>query len=147
MIAGDALMERVVRDLPEAPGPIVVATRENRDVFVGYVELNPITVELDFVDPALALRRSFDRRGERGFDECGKPRLNAYRRRLSPLKRHTPNSHRTNVNLRQGGLSDLFVQSATFMVLDKLSQGCLMQFRQYIAQLGRFGFPGCEGGP
>jgi len=53
----------------------------------------------------------------------------------------------TNVNLRQGGLSDLFVQSAAFMVLDKLRQGCLMQFRQYIAELGRFGFPGCERGP
>jgi hypothetical protein len=50
------------------------------------------------------------------------------------------------VNLRQGGLSDLFVQSAAFMVLDKLRQGCLMQFRQDIAELGRFRFPGCEGG-
>src|ERR1700761_3532592 len=56
---------------------------------------------------------------------------------------HTPNQ--TTLNLRQGGLSDLFVQSAAFMVLDKLRQGCLMQFRQYIAELGRFGFSGCEG--
>jgi hypothetical protein len=64
---------------------------------------------------------------------------------LPSAKRHTPKQ--TNVILRQGGLSDLFVQSAAFMVLDKLRQGCLMQFRQHIAELGRFGFPGCERGP
>jgi hypothetical protein len=89
MIADEALIqERIVRDLPETPGPVVTPTCENRDVFVRDVELDPITVELDFVDPALALRHSFDRGGERGFDESGKPRLDAYRRRFSPLKRH-----------------------------------------------------------
>jgi hypothetical protein len=39
-------------------------------------------------NPALALRNSLDRGGERGFDESGKPCLDADRRRFSPLERH-----------------------------------------------------------
>jgi hypothetical protein len=108
-----------VRDLPETPGPVLTATRENRDVFVRDVELDPITVELDFVDPAPALQPSFDRGGERGFDESGKPRLDAYRRRFSPLERRTRTLYPAN-SLGQCGLPDLFIQSAAFMILDKL---------------------------
>jgi hypothetical protein len=45
-----------VRDLPETPGPIVAATREYLDVFIRDVELNAITVELDFMERARVRR-------------------------------------------------------------------------------------------
>jgi hypothetical protein len=45
---------RLVGDVFEAFGPIVTATGEDLDGFIGEVELHAVAVELDLVKPAFA---------------------------------------------------------------------------------------------
>ena len=78
----------VVGDLLEAVGPVVAAAGENLDRLVGEVDLDPVAVELDFVNPALSGRHLLDRGRQGRLDEAGKRRLDADGRRFSTLKRH-----------------------------------------------------------
>jgi hypothetical protein len=50
----------VVRDLPEALGPVVAAAGEDLDRLVGEVDLDAVAVELGFVNPALSGRRALN---------------------------------------------------------------------------------------
>ena len=75
-------------DLLEALGPVVTAAGEDLDRLVGQMDLDPVAVELDFVNPALAGRHLLDRGRQGRFDEAGEGRLDADRRRFSTLKRH-----------------------------------------------------------
>jgi hypothetical protein len=52
------------------------------------MHLDAISVELDLVDPARALRDLVDGGCQRGLDESGKRRLHADFCRLFPLQRH-----------------------------------------------------------
>ena len=51
---------RVSRDFSEAIGPIIAAASEYRDDGVFQMDLDAVTVELDFVDPALAVWQGID---------------------------------------------------------------------------------------
>ena len=94
MIAEPALIvPGVVGDLAETIGPVVAAAGEDLDGFVGEVDLDPVAVELDLMNPALAGRHLLDRGRQRGLDESGKGRLHADRRRLFALERHATNSN------------------------------------------------------
>jgi hypothetical protein len=79
----------VGRDLLEAIGPVMAATGEHLDRLVGEVDLDPVAVELDLVDPTLAARCLFDRGRQRRFDQTGVGRLDAYCRRSFALKCHS----------------------------------------------------------
>ena len=81
-------MPGLVADFLEAIGPVVTSPGENPDRLVGEMNLHPVAVELDFMDPALAVRHPRDRRRQRGLDESGKRRLDADRRRLFSPERH-----------------------------------------------------------
>jgi hypothetical protein len=59
------------------------------------VDLNPVTVELDFVDPARPGGYFLNRGRQRGLDESGEGRLDADRGRFFPLERHI---HTTQLN-------------------------------------------------
>ena len=48
--------------------------------------------------------------------------------------------------LGECGLSDLFFQSAAFVVLNKLGKRRLVKFGEHVAKLGGFRFAGREGG-
>jgi len=52
------------------------------------MDLNPVTVELDFVNPALSGWHLLDRGGQGRFDEAGEGRLDADARRFLTRKRH-----------------------------------------------------------
>jgi hypothetical protein len=52
--------------------PIIAAPGEDLGSFIGEMDLDPITVELDLVNPSFAARYLFDGCRERGFDEAGK---------------------------------------------------------------------------
>ena len=78
----------IVGDLLEALGPVVAAPGEDLDRLVGEMDLDPVAVELDLVDPAVAGRHLLDRCRQRGFDEAGKGGLDADRRRFLTLERH-----------------------------------------------------------
>jgi hypothetical protein len=85
----------IVRDLPEATGPIVAAAGEDLHLLVGQVDLDAVAVELDFVNPSLAGRHLLDRGCQGRFDEAGEGRLGADRRRFSTLKRQLAKLHAT----------------------------------------------------
>jgi hypothetical protein len=72
----------------EAFGPIVAATGEYPDRFVGKMNLNAITVELDLVYPAVAPRHLLDGGSERRFDEAGERSLDTDGCRFLALERH-----------------------------------------------------------
>ena len=57
------------RDLAEAVGPVVAAPGEYLHNRVFQMDLDTVTVELDLVDPALAVWHGIDRRGQRRLDE------------------------------------------------------------------------------
>jgi hypothetical protein len=78
---------RVVGDIFKAMGPVVTATGENLDCLVGEMDLHPVAIELDLVNPPVPGRSSFDRSCQLRFDKAGKLGLDADRLRL-PLKRH-----------------------------------------------------------
>jgi hypothetical protein len=79
---------RIGRHFLEAAGPIITAAGEDLDSIVVDVQLDPVAVELDLVDPAIARWHFLDRCCQRGLDESGEGRLHADRRRLLALKRH-----------------------------------------------------------
>ena len=54
---------------------------ENLDVIVGKVQLHPVAVEFDLVNPSRAARHFLDRGRQRGLNEIGERRLDADRRR------------------------------------------------------------------
>ena len=60
----------VVRDFLESMRPIVTAAGEYLDGFVRQVNLDPVAVELDFVDPAVSGRHLVDRRSQGRLDEA-----------------------------------------------------------------------------
>ncbi|MGY4299900.1 hypothetical protein ACVWXN_007995 [Bradyrhizobium sp. i1.4.4] len=78
----------VMGDLLEAMRPIVSAPGENLRRLVGQVDLDPVAVELDFVNPSPAGRHPLDRGGQGRFDEAGQRRLHADCRGSFTLKRH-----------------------------------------------------------
>jgi hypothetical protein len=86
----------VVGDLPEAIGPVVTAPRENLHRFVGEVDLHPVAIELDFMDPSLAGRHAVDRGRQGRLDEAGEGRLDAQRFRLFSLEGHRYTRRRLN---------------------------------------------------
>jgi len=61
---------------------------EDRDAFVGEVQLHPVSVKFDFMDPAFAGRYLFDRRCQGRLDEAEKGRFNAYSQGPFALERH-----------------------------------------------------------
>ncbi|MHC2464531.1 hypothetical protein ACVIHD_003543 [Bradyrhizobium embrapense] len=75
-------------DLLEAMRPIVAAPGKDLRRFVAHMDLNTVTIELDFVNPALSGRHLLDQGGQGRFDEAGQRRLGADSRRLFTLKRH-----------------------------------------------------------
>jgi hypothetical protein len=81
-------MPCVVGNFLESLGPIVAAPGEHGDRRVFDVDLHPITIELDLVQPALARWHLIDRCCQRRFNEAGIIGLGAYRRRFFTLKRH-----------------------------------------------------------
>ena len=89
MMAELALYQKgVVGDLFETLGPVMPIAGEDCDAFVGEVQLHPVAVKFDFVDPAFAGRYLFDRRRQRRLDEAQERRLDANRRGLFALERH-----------------------------------------------------------
>jgi hypothetical protein len=54
-------MPSVIGDLLEALGPIVATPGQYLDAFVGEVDLDPVAVELDLVDPGFAAWDPLDR--------------------------------------------------------------------------------------
>ena len=71
-----------VRDLLEALGPVVAAAGVDRHGFMDEMQLHPVAVELDLMDPAFAFRHLVDRRRQRRLDEAGVGRLDPDRRRF-----------------------------------------------------------------
>ena len=69
------------RDLLEPMRAVVSSPREDLHRRVGDVDLDPVAVELDFVNPAFPTGRLLNRRGQGGLDESGEGRLQADRRR------------------------------------------------------------------
>jgi hypothetical protein len=51
---------RVGRDLSETVGPVVAAPGEHLDGGVPEMDLDPVAIELDFMEPAAAARHLFD---------------------------------------------------------------------------------------
>ena len=102
----------VVGDLLEAVGPVVAAAGEDLHGLVGEMDLDPVAVELDLVNPALAGRHLLDRCRQRGFDEAGKRRLDADRRWLLALER--PWSDQAH------GQRQLYVAVAAFVAVDEV---------------------------
>jgi hypothetical protein len=47
-------VEGIVGDLLETFGPVVAAAGKNPRGFIGELQLHPVAVELDLMDPALA---------------------------------------------------------------------------------------------
>ena len=89
MIADPALMchassaiflKRFVQSLPRRV--------ENLDAVINEMDLHPVAVEFDFVQPALAARNFVDRGRQRRFNEAGVGRLDPDRCRLFTLKSH-----------------------------------------------------------
>jgi hypothetical protein len=85
----------VVRDLLEAVDPVMAAPGEDFDRLVGQMDLDPVAVEFDFVDPARPGRHLLDRRSQSGLDEAREGRLDADRRRFSTLETPLSNSNAT----------------------------------------------------
>ena len=81
-------MPSIVSNLSEALGPVVTASGEDLDRLVGEMDLDPVTVEFDLVEPAFAARHLFDGCREGWFDEAGIRCLDANRDRLLALKCH-----------------------------------------------------------
>jgi hypothetical protein len=90
-------MPSVIGDLLEALGPIVATPGQYLDAFVGEVDLDPVAVELDLVDPAFAAWDALDRGRERRFNEARIIRLGADRRRLLTLESHQINSAKDTI--------------------------------------------------
>ena len=61
----------IVGDLLEAVGPVVAPPGEDLGRLVGQMDLDPVAVELDFVNPALSGRHLLDRGCQGRFDEAG----------------------------------------------------------------------------
>ena len=72
----------------ETVGPVVTAPGEYLDGLVHEMDLHPVAVELDLVEPALAARDFFDRCRQRWFGETGVRRFDADRLRVFTLERH-----------------------------------------------------------
>ena len=53
-------MPSVGSDLAEAVGPVIAATSEYRDYGVSQMDLDAVTVELDFMDPPLTVWYGID---------------------------------------------------------------------------------------
>jgi hypothetical protein len=64
-------MPRIGSDLSEAVGPVVAASSEYFDRGVSQVDLNPVAVKLDLVEPPLPSRYLLYRCRERRFNEAG----------------------------------------------------------------------------
>ncbi len=71
-------------DLSETVGPVVAASGEHLDGGVPETDLNPIAVELDLMNPSVAIWHLLDGRRQRRLDEAGKGRLDATGWRLWP---------------------------------------------------------------
>jgi hypothetical protein len=74
----------ISRDLSETIGPIVAAPGEYFDSSVPEMDLDPVTVELDLMHPALARRHLVNRSCQSGFDKAGDGGLDATGWRLWP---------------------------------------------------------------
>src|SRR5208337_3705824 len=74
-------LERLDHRLAELRRPVEPAAREQREASLVDARLDPIAVELDFVQPAFAGGRRLDRRRQHRLDEAGQ------RRPLRPLDR------------------------------------------------------------
>jgi len=81
-------MPGVRRDLPEADGPVIAPAGEDGCRHISQVDLQPVTVELDLVYPALAGWHLLDGGGERRIDEAGVGCFHPDSRRLLALERH-----------------------------------------------------------
>ena len=86
-------MPGLVADFLEAIGPVVTSPGENPDRLVGEMNLHPVAVELDLMEPAVAGRHLPDGCRQRRFDEAGEIRLDADGRRFLALKSHQARSH------------------------------------------------------
>jgi hypothetical protein len=78
----------VVGDLLESMGPVVTAAGKKPGRLVGKVKLDPVAVELDFVNPASTGRYLLNGGCQRRFDEVWQRRLRADGRCFLMLKRH-----------------------------------------------------------
>ena len=78
----------VMGDLLEPMRPVVTAPGEYLHRLVGEVDLDPVAVELDFVDPARSGRHPLDRGRQGRLDEAGQRRLDADFGRFPTLERH-----------------------------------------------------------
>ena len=92
----------VVGDLLEAVGPVVAAPGEDLDRLVGQVDLDPVAVELDFVDPARSGRHLVDRGRQGRLDEAGQRRLDADRPRFSYAETPLDELHATRQPIQIG---------------------------------------------
>jgi hypothetical protein len=75
MIADD--VPSIGRDLSETVGPVVAAPGEHLDGGIPEMDLDPVAVELDFMNPALAGRCLVNRSCQSGFDKAGEGGLDA----------------------------------------------------------------------
>ena len=93
----------IVGDFLETVRPVVSAAGKYLDGLVGQVNLDPVAVELDLMDPALSGQHLCDRGSQRQLDESGQRRLDADRLGLPTLKRHrlTPRTHDRRFKLDQ----------------------------------------------
>ena len=105
-------------NLSKAVGPVVAATGEDLHRGVSEMNLHAVAVELDLVDPPVAGWDLIDRRRQLRFDEPRVGRLDADRRRLSPLERHSSKLHATRCGFKPS-------QSGSFRVSDGGAPGKL----------------------
>jgi hypothetical protein len=80
--AAGADMPGLVGDLPESLRPVMSAAGVDLHRFINEMHLDPIAIELDFVNPASAGGHFVDRGCERWLDESGEGCLDADRSRL-----------------------------------------------------------------
>jgi hypothetical protein len=78
----------IVRDLSETMRPVVAAPRVDLGRLVGQMDLDPVAVELDLVNPAVSGRHLSDRGREGRLDEATLWRLDPDGLGLLTLKRH-----------------------------------------------------------
>jgi hypothetical protein len=92
-------------NLSKAVRPVIAATGKNLHRRVSEMNLSAVAVELDLVDPPRAGWDPIDRRRQLGFDEPRIRRLDADRRGVFALERHTL-THATKLGFKPSSVRD-----------------------------------------
>jgi hypothetical protein len=82
-------MPGIAGDFLKALGPVIAPSREDRHVVVGKLDLDPVAIELDLVDPARTVRYTLGGCGKGRLHKAGQGGFDPWFRRLFTLDRHT----------------------------------------------------------